>query len=217
MKKATFFILFFLCLGLNAQVRHLFDTIKYDLTQKKRFFISLDGKNNIVSDIKIKTFGIQGGYIYNNRTSFYVGFYNTHGQNSRIFDNPTALPGKTDSNTVYSSFGMGFINFGCEYIFHNSKRWKLSVPVALGIGAGRHTKVSQGSILEIKRPGIVPLEIGIKANFKLTWWLWIGGGLGTRVSLNSNHQFNGPYYSFSLQFQTEAMIKKVTEVIKKHQ
>jgi hypothetical protein len=216
LKKSCLFILLFLSIALNAQVRHLFDTIRYDLTQKKKFFIGFDGKNNVVSDIRIKMFGLKGGFIYNSRTSFYIGFYNTYGNDSQVSSNPTAIAPKTDTNTVFSKYGMGYINYGCEYIFHNSRRWQLSVPVAIGIGAGRHTKVSRGRVTDISRPGILPFETGLNASYKLAWWLWIDGGLGTRISFSSNHEFNGPFYNFGFSIKTEAIIKKARDAIREY-
>ncbi len=161
-------------------------------------------------------FGLQGGFIYNSRTSIYVGLYNTYDNNTRnIIYNPTAASGVIDSNTVYEKYGMGYINFGIEYIFLNSKRWLLSAPVAIGIGAGRYTKQTQREILKYETPGIKPLEFGVNASYKLTWWLWLGAGLGTRISLNSTHTFNGPFYSFGLQFKTGEMVKRIEKVLKK--
>lgn len=214
--KTIVLSIFLVCTGaqLKAENRHLIDSIRFDLKQKKRFYIGFDGKNNIVSSLNLKMFGLQGGYIYNNRTSLYIGLYNTYdNNNTNILNNPTAPIGKTDSNTVYESYGMGYINFGIEYIFLNSKRWLLSTPVAIGIGAGRYKQIRQDEVLEHKTPGIKPLEFGINASYKLTWWVWLGAGLGTRISINKTHAYNGPFYSFGLQIKTGEMIKRINKAL----
>lgn len=216
--KATIltFILTLSFVSANANSLHIIDSIRHDLRQKHRFYIGFDGKNNIVSSLNIKMFGLQGGYIFNSRTSLYMGLYNTYdNNNTNILVNPTAGPGLTDSNTVYEKYGMGYLNFGIEYIFLNSKRWLLSAPVAIGIGAGRYTKQTQREVLQYKTPGITPLEFGVNASYKLTWWLWLGAGLGTRISINSTHSFNGPFYSFGLQFKTGEVVKRIEKALKK--
>jgi hypothetical protein len=216
LKKAILFTAFLVSISINAQVRHAIDTIKYDLTQKGKFYISLDGKNSIVGDLNVKMFGVQGGYLYNNRTSLYVGFYNSYANAVTIVENKTALQGKTDSNTVYATYGMGYFNFGIEYMFHDSRKWRLSVPLAMGIGAGKYTRQSMKTNYDIRHPGIVPIELSINASYKLKWWLWVGGGLGTRVSLTHSHEFNGPFYTFGLQIKTGRIIKRATDAYKEY-
>lgn len=217
LKKSLLLLFILLNLSMQAQVRHVLDTIKFDLSKRGKFFIGLDGKNNLVGDFKIKMFGVQGGYIYNNRTSLYVGFYNTYGDRSTIVENTTAAQGKTDSNTVYATYGMGYINLGLEYMFHDSKRWRLSIPIAMGLGAGRYSKHSMKTVYDNRYPGIVPIELSINASYKLKWWLWVGGGLGTRVSLSHSHEFNGPFYTFGLQFKTGTIIRRAREAYKEYQ
>jgi hypothetical protein len=92
----------------------------------------------------------------------------------------------------------------------------LSVPVALGIGSGTFKKFSEHKFYEAKYPAIIPFETGLNASYKLTWWLWLGAGLGTRISLNSTHYYNGPFYTFGLQVKTGAMVKKAKQTIEKH-
>jgi hypothetical protein len=218
LKKAILFSAFLVSISISAQVRHAIDTIKYDLTKKGKFYISLDGKNSLVGDLKVKMFGLQGGYLYNNRTSLYVGFYNSYANAVSIVENRTAPQGKTDSNTVYATYGMGYFNFGIEYMFHDSHKWRLSVPLAMGIGAGVYKKYTSNPYNRIneRHPGIVPIELSINASYKLKWWLWVGGGLGTRISLTHSHEFNGPFYTFGLQIKTGRIIKRATEAYKEY-
>lgn len=215
LKKTILFLFILISVSLNAQVRHAIDTIKYDLTKKGKFYLSLDGKNSIVGDLKVKMFGLQGGYLYNNRTSLYVGFYNSYANAVTVVENRTAPLGRTDSNTVYATYGMGYFNFGLEYMFHDSHKWRLSVPLAMGIGAGLYEKYTVNNniknTIQLRHPGIIPIELSINASYKLKWWLWIGGGLGTRVSLTHSHEFNGPFYTFGLQIKTGTIIKRARE------
>jgi hypothetical protein len=86
----------------------------------------------------------------------------------------------------------------------------------MGIGAGKYTRQSQKINYDIRHPGIVPIEFSINASYKLKWWLWVGGGLGTRVSLTHSHEFNGPFYTFGLQIKTGRIIKRATDAYKEY-
>jgi len=214
LKKIGLLISLFLCLTANAQVKHMFDSMRYDFKQRKKFFVSLDGKNNLVSDMNLKMFGLQGGYQYNKRTSVYLGIYWTYNNPSKIIANAPAV-GQSDSNTIYSSYGITYINFGTEYIFFNTKKWRLSIPAALGIGRGYNIITQNNKVIKKERSGILPLELGLNVSYKLKWWLWIGAGIGTRFSLNSTNEYNGSFYTFGLQLKTGEIYKRVKKLVKK--
>lgn len=192
----------------EAQVRHFLDTIRYDLHQPRKLYLGLDGKNSIVSDLSLKMFGLQGGYMYNNRTSFFIGLYTTPRKRTTIVSNPTAHYSQTDSNTVYVSYGLTYLNSGCGYIFYNNKRWQLSANLALGIGSGAYNKYSQSKSYITSRPVIIPFETNINASFKLTWWMWLNAGLGTRIALAGKHDYNGALYTYGFSIKLDAIYRK---------
>jgi hypothetical protein len=177
------------------------DSIRKDLTYKKEFYICLDGKNSIIQGLNLKMFGLQAGYSFNNRTNLFLGYYSTLGDKSRIYDNPTAEFGKTDSNTINSTYGTAYFNIGGEYYFYNSKRWRLTFPVAIGLGTGWDQLYNSKKTLQFKREFTMPIELGFYASYKIKWWLWFGGGAGTRISTFAP-QYSGPFYTygFSLRF-----------------
>lgn len=208
MKKVGIIAVLFICIHSNAQVRHFWDTIRYDLKQPRKFFLGMDGKNSIISDFTIKMFGFQGGTIYNSRTKFYSGLYFTPRKRSTIIENSTALPGRTDSNTVYVSYGLTYMNFGTAYIFYNTKYWEISAYLALGLGAGTYKKHTDTRYYSASHPVIVPLETGFNASFKLTWWLWLSAGLGTRMAIIGKHDYNGALYTYGVSVKLDAIYKK---------
>ncbi|MEZ4805641.1 MAG: hypothetical protein R2852_09205 [Bacteroidia bacterium] len=180
--------------------------IKFDLKQEKKMFLGLDGKNSIILDFPIKLFGLQVGYTYNNRTNLYAGFYTSH-RDTGILSNPTG--GNTiDSNTILQKLKLTYINFGCEYNFHDTKKWRLSIPFAIGIGGGRTKLYGIDGTISDKSYTVIPVEAGFNAKYKLTWWLWIGAGLGTRLSLASS-KFNGSFYTFGLSIKTGEIYRRV--------
>lgn len=205
----------FLASKSEAQIRHMFDSLKYDLSREKSFFISLDGKNSIIRDLPVKMFGIQAGYSFNKRTNLYLGFYFSR-NDDRLISNPTAAAkGLTkDSNSVWQKFHLAYVNAGCDYYFYNKKKWRLSIPVALGIGKGTNKTYKMYTTIEDHRYVVVPFEIGFYATYKISWWIWAGAGMGTRVSLVSP-QFNGPFYTYGLSLRFEEIYKRFNTWYKK--
>ncbi len=191
----------------------MYSNIRTDLRGEKSAFVSLDGKNSIVRDVPIKLFGLQAGYLYNKRTNIFLGFYSSYNDEA-IIKNPTAAIGKTDSNTIWQAYKLTYFNLGCEYYFHNSKRWRFSIPFAIGIGGGLDKQRKSDKILYEKSTFVMPAEIGFWANYKLTWWLWLGAGMGTRVSLVSKG-FSGSYYTFGLSLRYGEIFNRSKALVKK--
>jgi hypothetical protein len=191
----------------------MYSNIRSDLKGEKSAFVSLDGKNSIVRDVPIKLFGLQAGYLYNKRTNIFLGFYKSYNDEG-IIKNPTADFGKTDSNTIWQAYKLTYLNLGCEYYFHNSKRWRFSIPFAVGIGGGSIKQ--RNSVQEISKKSlfVMPAEVGFWANYKLTWWLWLGAGMGTRVSLVSKG-FTGSYYTFGLSLRYGEIYNRTKKLVKK--
>jgi hypothetical protein len=213
-KKSIFLIAVLACMNSEAQVKHMFDTIRYDLKQRpKAFFLSLDGKTSIIRDLQLKMFGLQAGYLYNKRTNLYIGYYATLDNESRIYRNPTAGPDRTDSNTIYTVYGLAYFNLGCEYYFYNSRKWRLSFPVGLGIGVGWDKFSTQKKFLEQQNSLVLPIEAGFNASYKLKWWIWLGAGIGTRLSLASG-QYNGPFFTYGIQLKTGEIYRRTKKWVK---
>lgn len=208
---------FFICItlisfqGLHAQLKNLSDNIRQDLKGEKSAFIGLDGKNSIVRDVPIKLFGLQGGYCYNERTNLFVGFYKSHNKEV-VVNNPTAKSGTTDSNSIFQQYKLTYLNVGCEYYFHNSEHWRFSIPLGLGLGVGKDIMRNTKTELRNQRMGIMPIEIGFLANYKLTWWVWLSAGMGTRLSIGSNN-FTGSYYTFGLSFRYGEIYRRTKRLI----
>lgn len=212
MKIFRFFIVAMLLYPAYAKSQHrVLDSIKYDYQHKRRFIIGFDGKRSFIGDLNIKVFGLRGGYEYNGRTSILVGIYNTTDKIKNI-DSSSNIPG---SPKVYkSSVGLGYISGILEYRFYKDKKWELSVPMQLGIGAGRLNYYRNDTLISKKAPIVLPIELGFNANYNIKWWLTITGGIGTRVSL-VNTQFNGAFYSLGIQLNTEAIYRRLFKKKKK--
>ena len=199
--------------SLSAQIHGMFDHIKEDFKGKKSSYVCLDGKNSIITDVPIKMFGLQFGYTFEERTNIYLGYYGSHNQEA-IFKNPTAPLGRTDSNTIWKAYQLNYINLGCEYYFHNSEKWRLSIPFGIGLGNGKSHERRLENTYNKTKQGLMPVELGFFASYKLKWWVWVGAGMGTRICLGGN-TYSGSFYSFGLSFRYVDIYKRLKSDIKK--
>lgn len=190
---------------MKSQLTRFWDSLRYDLHQEKSWYICLDGKNSIVKDQNIKLIGLQSGYTFNNRTNLFLGYYFNNFNGGVVIDNPTANINQVDSNTVYARYRLSYLSFGTESYIVNSRKWRMSIPLAIGIGKGHGEKYKIGSNKEVnvfERPekNIYPLEIGFYINYKIKWWIWAGAGIGTRFALNGG-EYSGSYYTYGLSLR----------------
>ncbi|MCC6818708.1 MAG: hypothetical protein IT245_07450 [Bacteroidia bacterium] len=220
MKKIFLLLSILISANANAQFRKYWDSVKYDLNQDRSWFICLDGKNSIVRDLKLKMFGLQSGYTYNNRTNIFLGYYGSYNNESIILENPTAPFGKIDSNTVYARYKLSYLNIGTESYFVNSKRWRMAIPITFGIGSGTDEKFKRNAtfenVFEKSKHTIMPLEIGFYINYKIKWWVWAGAGLGSRFALNAS-AYSGSYYTYGISLRFGEMYSRARDWYKKQQ
>lgn len=215
LKKLIIFILFINVIGVKAQLnRHVIDTIKFDLKQKKKLYVSLDYKNTFVSDLSTKMFGLQLGYIFNKRTSLYIGYYAANETRKEVA-NPTAVNGNTDSNTIYQYYGLNYFNIGIDYIFYNTKRWRFSIPLSIGLGSGYSHLSSLKTNFGTTKTNVVPLEFALYGSYKITWWIWFGAGMGSRIMLNNKSGYNGTFYSIGIQLKTGEIYRRTKNWVEK--
>lgn len=87
--------------------------------------------------------------------------------------------------TSYSSPDWYYGSVGYWHNIINSQRWKLSVPLEVGLGKykDRYRSVVDGRHLTIDRKIIVPLQLGGCIEWKATRWAGIGLQVGYRYDL----------------------------------
>jgi hypothetical protein len=214
MCRKYFFILGFLSINsAQGQLRHMCDTIRHDVKKERTLALGLDSKNSFIRDLNLTMYGMQVGYLYNRRTNVHLGLYTTFNRKKTVFDNPTAGQDRIDANTVMNKFGMTYMNLEGEYYFYNTCKWRFSIPTGLGIGIGWDKYYKNNTFTHRTTSLVIPIELGFNATYKASWWVWIGAGLGTRLSLASQ-KYNGPFFTYGLQFQTEEILRRAKKVFK---
>jgi len=198
----------------NAQFKHALDTIRYDLNKKKSFFLSLDGKRSFINSVPQNFFGLQAGYTFNKRTNIFVGLYSTYYDRPYILENLTSKSGRLDSNTVFGLNGLTYFNCGMEYYFYHQKKWRLALPISVGIGSALEKKYTQSNIIIDRQNFTMPVEIAFYATYKLKWWVWLGAGVGTRVNVFAA-RYSAPFYSYGVNIRFGEIYKRSLKVVTK--
>lgn len=103
---------------------------------------------------------------------------------------------------IYSGVEAGFGTVGYWHILHNSKRWKMGIPLEAGLGIAQTESYSllTDKPLLLARPRatwIVPALAGGYIEYKATRWVGVGIQSGYRYNLyraSGVDQLNGMYY-----------------------
>ncbi len=99
----------------------------------------------------------------------------------------------------YNSTEAGFVNVGYWHIVHNTRRWKFGFPIELGLGKATARPQSLTDDLRFRptlTSSILPLQVGVYGEWKVTRWVGIGLQVGYRQNLirfEPVDKLNAPY------------------------
>jgi hypothetical protein len=123
-----------------------------------------------------------------------VGYYWLGTLGSRQLSHIGKLNSRTLELATYSRSEVSFVNVGYWHIIHNSKRWKMGVPVEVGLGRAKTQPYTLMDVplssLEPVKFTIVPVHIGGYAEWKATRWVGFGLQSGYRLNLKSSAEIN---------------------------
>lgn len=102
-------------------------------------------------------------------------------------------------DTVDAALRFAYISPYIEYTFHKTKKWEISIPVQLGIGAARYEyEDNAGVFVRQKDRLVIMYEPAMTAQYRFISWAGIGAGVGYRLVFYGNNalkeNFNSPVY-----------------------
>ncbi len=168
----------------------LLDSIREELQKPSSFFVALDGRNTVVEDFPGTMYGFMYGWDYG-RLLVGTGIYGMK---------PFTLTSRVGTDTIRNAYDFSYISSTLEYSFHETRKWRLSLPLQIGIGYGDRKKMINSTVAEHKRPLLIPGEAAFRAVYKATRYVGLSAGVGLRVSLVNSSNFDGPIYYFGLSF-----------------
>ncbi len=163
-------------------------------------------RNSFLGTIPVKVYGARVGLDYGKKVSVFVGYYTTY----KVVDRRQIKEVKLGVyDTIVRSTNLSYISFGGDYVFHRFKKWDFDIPLMIGFGVGnRKTTINQK-----QEPNellfVLPIEMGIRAQYNITYWLSIDASTGLRVSPFNSYEFTSSFYSLGLNIRLGTIYRNI--------
>lgn len=155
--------------------------------------------------------GFKGGVEVNHQWRFAAGYNKITSdivERKRLYGDDIIHAGK---DSAKAQLYMKYFPVMAEYIAHHKDPWEVSFPVQIGYGKSYfqyYDLNNEGR--KIFNHGVLIMDAGVAAQYKIIRWVGVGAGLGYRVMLVNNPdidtKFNTPVFSFRIKlFLNEIM------------
>lgn len=173
----------------------------HDVRDKPRFIFNFDARRQEVQGTVVRFFGLRAG-VQERYNIYAIGLY---GLGDPFVESGVVLEGVGQRDLDVRT-SMGYISGTYERILLDGTHWQLSTPFMAGIGeAVVDYRDSTGIFVPYRRTRLYPLETGVRASFKLLFWLYVQGGVGYRKVVGPsalvNREYTGPTWNFGLSIK----------------
>ena len=214
MRVCLFVFVLLASFALRAQSR---DSLRaYDLSDKARFIVNFDARQQQVDHQVVKFFGLRFG-IQKKRNIYALGLYGLDSP----FQDRSILVEDFGKDSVDIRTSLGYISATYERILLDTRKWQLSVPFMAGAGSSPlERKDSTDQFVHIRTFPAYPLETGVRASYKLTFWLYLQGGVGYRRVLGPkefvDRRYTGPVWNLGLSIKFGKIFRYAKDKIQEH-
>jgi hypothetical protein len=207
----TFFFIFWFSIVSNAQ--STLDTIEKYLSEKPHLFLKVDSRNSFIENSRAKVIGLKLGISYGHRLHFGIGYNQLYPPSSN-FDRQYYYINKYGlKDSLTEKLKLYYISVHMEYVFYQTKRWELSMPLQIGIGQTYYVLSEEGIKTRLEAKTNFIYEPAVSVEYKLLRWLGVGSDVGFRFLLTPerklNRQFTSPTYSFKLLIYYDEIYKSL--------
>ena len=203
----SLFLLIF-CPKIFAQV---IDTVVVShpdsLRPKVKYVINWDARTSFVETKRVNIWGVNTGISVGKKNNqITVGYYWMALNSSLRLLDLRKKAAKRVNLDYYARTDMYFFNLMYSKNFINTKRWRISMPVELGIGTIKNQGISLLDEIQIwkRKDFFIPIQTGLYVGWKATRWVGLGISGGYRYALiqrNVENNYSGPYFSAGIEFQ----------------
>ncbi|UTA69698.1 MULTISPECIES: hypothetical protein [Emticicia] len=173
------------------------------------FALNWDARNSIIKQQRVNIWGVNSGIIFGKkRNQVTVGYYWLNFNSYlRLLDFRRTASRRVNLD-YYTKTDLYFFSLMYWKNFIENKRWRVSMPVEVGIGATKNQGTNLFTEIQIwnRKDFFMPVQTGLYAKWKATRWVGISVQAGYRyalVSRNIQNNYNGLYYSLGLGFQPD--------------
>lgn len=178
------------------------------LRPKLSYTINWDSRSSIIKEQQVNIRGVNTGIIVGrNRHEITIGYYWMNFNSYLRLLDLRKKAAKRINLDYYTKTDMYFFSFMYRQNFINNRKWLISLPVEVGMGATKNEGVSLFDEIKIwkRNEYFIPVQAGIYVGWKATRWIGLSVQGGYRYALfekNIPNNYNGLYYSFGVNMRT---------------
>lgn len=174
----------------------LLDSLSSYLKHKPKITFRFDSKTSFISSSSVSIWGANLGLDFHKKLKTGLGYYFLYSD----YKKRRIVSRENKPDTLLKAklrFNYGGIFF--EYIFFSNKKWEMSFPLHFGFGISKYQYTIDGFTYQRDHRFMALYEANISAQYKIFYWLGVGGGIGYRLMLINNNamddNFNAPIYA----------------------
>jgi hypothetical protein len=229
---ASIFLIFFVHSVSQAQSTHLLSDsvlLKPPDAPKRGlgFVLNWDARRSFVKNKRVNVWGVNTGIVFGKkRNQITVGYYWLNFNSYQKLLDFRRKNSKLINLDSYTKTDLYFLSLMYWKNFIETRRWRISMPVEVGIGATKNQGTDLLTDIQIwkRQDFFLPVQSGLYAKWKATRWIGLsvqGGYRYALISKNIQANYDGFYYSVAAELQPElfkdiyrwAFKKKKTETL----
>jgi hypothetical protein len=203
-------ICFLMLIAIIPASAQMFDSIVSSLQHKPTFELKFDSRNSFVTSRRVEIFGLKIGFDYNETVKLGIGYNDL--SSAIINDRIVRYVWITD--TVRSKLRLVYLSPYFEYVFHRSKKWEHTIPIQIGFGnAWYEYRDFEGVRIRENYKAVIFYEPSMTTQYRIIPSFAIGVGLGYRLLLINNRQFDENFNSPVYVFRTRIYFNELYKIV----
>jgi len=190
--------------------------ISFRGSPKPKFFLTLDRTSSFVGGKAASTNELRFGLEFRKKLKLGIGF---GALASDVVTEKTVVTPQTNKDSlVNAKLTFTFLSLNSEYIFYDSKRWQVAMPLSMGFGSSYFSYFEDNGNRNFKTKrtdegdAVVTTATGM-VTYRIFRWVGVSAGAGYRIALISNDKvqesFNSPVYAVRLRIFLGEIYKSV--------
>ena len=191
------------------------------LRPKLGIAINWDARSSFVADRQVNIWGVNTGIVVGRkRNQITVGYYWMNLNSSLRLLDLRKQTAKRVNLDYYTKTDLFFFSLMYWKNFVNNKRWRISLPIEVGIGATKNQGISLLDEIQVwkRKDYFMPVQAGLYIGWKATRWVGLGIQGGYRYALveqNVEKNYNGLYFSIGAELSPKIITDTYRWIFKK--
>ncbi len=190
--------------------------ISFRGSPKPKFFLTLDRTSSFVGGRAASTNELKFGLEFRKKLKLGIGFGAL--VSDVVAEKTIVTPQTKIDSLVNAELTLSFLSLNAEYVFYDSKRWQVAMPLSMGFGSSyfsyfedngngnfKTRRIDEGDAVVMTATGMV--------TYRIFRWVGVSAGAGYRIALISNDKvqesFNSPVYAVRLRIFLGEIYKTV--------